>query len=152
MASETARWLAYPAMVLFGVPIYICASASTPIAAALVAKGFSPGAALIFLMTGPATNTGTIAIVVSQFGTRFATVYVGAVIGVTVVLGILVDLFLIATGFSLAVNLEPSSATTIQLIQISSAILLGILMLWRFKEGALASGYRDFVRHLRLSS
>ena len=46
-------------------------------------KGFSPGAALIFLMTGPATNTGTIAIVASQFGARFASVYVGSVIAVT---------------------------------------------------------------------
>ena len=67
MAHEYARYLAYPVMVLIGIPLYICASASTPIAAALVAKGVSPGAALIFLMTGPATNTGTIAIIVSQF-------------------------------------------------------------------------------------
>ena len=72
MSNEYARWLSYPVMVLIGIPLYICASASTPIAAALVAKGVSPGAALIFLMTGPATNTGTIAIIVSQFGTRFA--------------------------------------------------------------------------------
>ena len=43
MAHEYARWLSYPVMVLVGVPLYICASASTPIAAALVAKGFSPG-------------------------------------------------------------------------------------------------------------
>ena len=67
MAHEYANWFAYPVMLLIGVPLYICASASTPIAAALVAKGVSPGAALVFLMTGPATNTGTIAIIVSQF-------------------------------------------------------------------------------------
>ena len=73
-ASEYARWLSYPIMVLVGVPLYICASASTPIAAALVARGVSPGAALIFLMTGPATNTGTIAIIANQFGARFASV------------------------------------------------------------------------------
>ena len=53
MANEYARWVSYPVMILIGVPLYICASASTPIAAALVAKGVSPGAALIFLMTGP---------------------------------------------------------------------------------------------------
>ena len=124
MSSDYARWLAYPAMVLFGIPIYICASASTPIAAALVAKGLSPGAALVFLMTGPATNTGTIAIIVSQFGSLFASIYVGVVMVVTVVLGIAIDMLLLATGFGLVVNLEPSQAPSIQAIQVLSAILL----------------------------
>ena len=94
MSNEYARWLAYPVMILVGVPLYICASASTPIAAALVARGFSPGAALIFLMTGPATNTSTIAIIMSQFGTRFATIYVMSVIVVTAIFGITIDLIL----------------------------------------------------------
>ena len=43
MTNEYARWVSYPVMVLVGVPLYICASASTPIAAALVAKGSAPG-------------------------------------------------------------------------------------------------------------
>ena len=47
MANEYARWLSYPIMVPVGVPLYICASASTPIAAALVARGVSPGAAFV---------------------------------------------------------------------------------------------------------
>ena len=49
---------------------------------------------MIFLMTGPATNTGTIAIIVSQFGSRFATIYVSSVIAVTVALGIVIDIIL----------------------------------------------------------
>ena len=110
MAHEYARWLAYPVMVLIGIPLYICASASTPIAAALVAKGVSPGAALIFLMTGPATNTGTIAIIVSQFGSRFASIYVAAVIAVTVILGIAIDALLLAVGLAISVNLDASHA------------------------------------------
>ena len=105
MANEYARWLSYPVMVLIGIPLYICASASTPIAAALVAKGVSPGAALIFLMTGSATNTGTMTIIVSQFGTRFASIYVAAVIAVTVVLGIAIDALLLAAGLTISVNL-----------------------------------------------
>lgn len=149
MSSDYARWLAYPAMVLFGIPIYICASASTPIAAALVAKGLSPGAALVFLMTGPATNTGTIAIIVSQFGSLFASIYVGVVMVVTVVLGIAIDMLLLATGFGLVVNLEPSHAPSIQAIQILSAVLLLGLVLWRFKEGAFKQGYREFMENLR---
>ncbi len=149
MAHEYARWLSYPVMVLIGIPLYICASASTPIAAALVAKGVSPGAALVFLMTGPATNTGTIAIIVSQFGARFTAVYVAAVIAVTVVLGIAIDLLLLAAGLSIAVNLEASDSPAIFAIQLGGAIGLAALILWRFRAGALRSGYDDLMLNMR---
>ena len=149
MAHEYARWLSYPVMVLIGIPLYICASASTPIAAALVAKGVSPGAALVFLMTGPATNTGTIAIIVSQFGVRFASVYVMAVIAVTVALGILIDVLLLAAGFSIAVNLDASDSPAILALQWGGAIGLAALIVWRFRAGALKSGYDDLMLNLR---
>ncbi len=148
MQHGYARWLSYPAMVIFGVPLYICASASTPIAAALIAKGFSPGAALIFLMTGPATNTGTIAIIISQFGTRFASIYVGIVIVVTVVLGIAIDLLLIATGYALTVNLDASESPALLVLQWGGALALGALIIWRFRAGALKSGYNDLLHNL----
>ncbi len=149
MSNAYARWLSYPVMVLVGVPLYICASASTPIAAALVAKGFSPGAALIFLMTGPATNTGTIAIIVSQFGTRFASIYVSSVIAVTVVLGIAVDILLLALGVTIPVYLGPSESETVQLIQWGSAFALIALIVWRFRAGAFKSGYEDMLFNIR---
>lgn len=149
MSHEHARWLSYPAMVLFGLPLYICASASTPIAAALVAKGLSPGAALVFLMTGPATNTGTIAIILSQFGARFASIYVAVVIAVTLALGIAIDLLLLATGFGIAVNLAPSEEPAVQWLQWTSAGALLLLIIWRSREGALKSGYADLVSSLR---
>ncbi len=149
MTNEYARWVSYPVMVLVGVPLYICASASTPIAAALVAKGFSPGAALIFLMTGPATNTGTIAIIVSQFGARFATIYVAAVIAVTVALGIVIDALLLATGLTIPVYLGPSESPTIQFLQWGSALVLIALIVWRFRAGALRSGWEDLLLNVR---
>ena len=152
MSNEYARWLSYPVMVLIGIPLYICASASTPIAAALVAKGVSPGAALIFLMTGPATNTGTIAIIVSQFGTRFASIYVVAVIAVTVILGIAIDALLLAAGLTISVNLDASHSPAIQLLQWGSAFLLIALMVWRFRAGALRNGYDDMLFNLRFRS
>ena len=152
MSNEYARWLSYPIMVLIGIPLYICASASTPIAAALVAKGVSPGAALIFLMTGPATNTGTIAIIVSQFGTRFASIYVVAVIAVTVILGIAIDVLLLAAGLTISVNLDASHSPAIQLLQWGSALLLIALMVWRFRAGALRTGYEDMLFNLRFRS
>ena len=148
MANEYARWLAYPAMVLVGVPLYICASASTPIAAALVAKGFSPGAALVFLMTGPATNTGTIAIIVSQFGSRFATIYVSVVIGVTVLAGIAIDILLLLAGWSLTVNLDASDSAAIAILQWGGAFGLIALIAWRFRAGAFTSGYQDLLANL----
>ena len=152
MAHEYARYLSYPVMVLIGIPLYICASASTPIAAALVAKGVSPGAALIFLMTGPATNTGTIAIIVSQFGSRFASIYVAAVIAVTVVLGIAIDVLIFAAGLAISVNLDASHAPAVQLLQWGSALLLIALIVWRFRAGALRRGYEDMLLNLRFRS
>ena len=152
MANEYARWLSYPVMVLVGVPLYICASASTPIAAALVARGVSPGAALIFLMTGPATNTGTIAIIANQFGARFASVYVAVVIAVTVAIGILVDTLVLAAGATLSVNLGAVHAPAIQILEWTGAFLLVALIVWRFRAGALKSGYQDLLANLRTFS
>ncbi len=152
MANEYARWISYPIMVLVGVPLYICASASTPIAAALVARGVSPGAALIFLMTGPATNTGTIAIIANQFGARFASVYVTVVIVVTVAIGILVDTLVLAAGATLSVNLGAVQAPAIEILEWTGAFLLIALIIWRFQAGALKSGYQDLVSNLRTFS
>jgi len=149
MSSQYARWISYPVMILVGVPLYICASASTPIAAALVAKGLSPGAALIFLMTGPATNSGTIAIIIGQFGARFGTIYVGVVIAVTTVLGILIDVIVVAAGLTLPVNLSGSQAPAIQLLQWAGALALAALIVWRFRAGALRTGYEELMSSIR---
>ena len=149
MTSEYARWLSYPIMVLVGIPLYICASASTPIAAALVAKGLNPGAALIFLMTGPATNSGTIAIIVNQFGARFGSIYVAGVIAVTIVLGIAIDTAIIAFGLTLPVNLSASESPAIRFVEWAGAITLIALIVWRFREGALKSGYKDLISNIK---
>ncbi|MCG8588288.1 MAG: permease, partial [Proteobacteria bacterium] len=74
-----------------GVPLYLCASASTPIAAALVAKGLSPGAALVFLLVGPATNAATIAVVGRLLGRHQLRIYLGSIIGVSLVAGLVLD-------------------------------------------------------------
>ena len=148
MSSEYARWMSYPIMVIVGIPIYICASASTPIAAALVAKGLSPGAALIFLMTGPATNSGTIAIIASQFGARFASVCVGGVITVTVVLGIAIDATVIGLGLTLPVNLSAAESPAILFVEWTGALALTALVVWRFRQGAFKSGYKELISNL----
>jgi len=62
-------------MLAVGIPIYICATASTPIAAALILKGVSPGAALVFLLAGPATNITSLSIILGLLGKRATIIY-----------------------------------------------------------------------------
>lgn len=78
-------------MLLVGIPLYICASASTPVAAALVLKGLSPGAALVFLLAGPATNAATIAVVGRFWGRRATFVYLAAIAVCSLLSGWLVN-------------------------------------------------------------
>jgi len=78
-------------MMIIAIPLYVCATASVPLAAALMAAGFSPGAAFVFLMTGPATNAATIATIWKVLGRRTAVVYLTTVAGVALVSGLLLD-------------------------------------------------------------
>jgi hypothetical protein len=78
-------------MLLVGIPLYVCATASTPIVAALALKGLSPGAALVFLLAGPATNIATIMVVARIMGKRIAAVYVTVIAAVALLLGMAVN-------------------------------------------------------------
>lgn len=79
-------------MMGIGIPMYVCAAASTPIAASLILKGMSPGAALVFLLTGPATNAITISTVITSFGKKAAAIYLLAIGTVSITLGYLLDM------------------------------------------------------------
>jgi hypothetical protein len=68
-------WPAFLAATLISVPLYICATASIPMACALISAGLSPGAALVFLIAGPATNTATIATIWKMLGHRATFIY-----------------------------------------------------------------------------
>jgi hypothetical protein len=68
------------AALAISIPLYVCATASVPIAAALVAGGLPTGAALVFLIAGPATNVATIGAVYRRFGGRVLAVYLGSII------------------------------------------------------------------------
>jgi len=78
-------------MMLVGIPLYVCATASVPVAAALVATGISPGAALVFLMTGPATNAATVATVWKLMGRRSALIYLATVALTALASGLVLD-------------------------------------------------------------
>lgn len=119
-------------MMAVGIPIYVCATASVPIAAAMMAKGVSPGAALVFLMTGPATNAASIAAVWKVMGSRTALIYLGATAGTALVSGLLLDLVLpngIVTGVGAAHTMLPewmASGSAIVLLLILGAAILKI--------------------------
>jgi len=80
-------------MMFAGIPIYVCATASVPIALALMIKGLSPGGAFVFLMTGPATNAATISTVWKILGKKTAFIYLLAVSGSSLVAGFFINLF-----------------------------------------------------------
>ena len=67
------------AMLVAGIPMYVCATASTPVAAALLAKGLDPGAAMVFLLAGPATNAATLGVVGGFLGRRVVGVYLASI-------------------------------------------------------------------------
>jgi uncharacterized membrane protein YraQ (UPF0718 family) len=78
-------------MLAAGIPLYVCASASTPIVAALALKGLSPGAALVFLMVGPATNAATITVIARLLGKPVAVVYVTVIALCALAMGMAVN-------------------------------------------------------------
>ena len=88
-------------MLLVGIPLYLCATSSTPLAAALMAKGLSPGAGLVFLLAGPVTNIGTLMIVGRVFGGRFLRIYLLSIIIVCMTLGMATNAFFSADQFTL---------------------------------------------------
>src|SRR5205807_1443163 len=75
------------AMLLISIPVYTCASSSTPLAAALVLKGLNPGAALVFLLAGPATNLGSLVVLLKFLGARVVAVYIAAIVVMTLLAG-----------------------------------------------------------------
>lgn len=80
-------WQSMFIMLAIGLPLYVCATASTPIAAALILKGMSPGAALVFLLTGPATNAASFTVIVKMLGARSALIYILSIAICAILLG-----------------------------------------------------------------
>jgi uncharacterized membrane protein YraQ (UPF0718 family) len=92
--------LAYLGMLAVSLPMYVCASMSTPVAAALVMKGMSPGVALVLLLAGPATNMATVTMVGGTLGKRALGVYLGSIAFCTLAAAYLTDMAYSALGMS----------------------------------------------------
>jgi hypothetical protein len=90
-STISSEYLAMLLMLAASVPLYICATGSIPIAAVLLMKGLSPGAALVLLMAGPATNIATMAVIGNTLGKRSLWVYMFTIVGGALFFGILVN-------------------------------------------------------------
>ena len=84
-------WLSYIIVIIIAIPMYVCATASLPIAAALMLSGVSAGAAFVFLSAGPATNTVTIGVVKKMLGTKSLYIYLGSIIFGSITFGLGLD-------------------------------------------------------------
>lgn len=85
-------------IMAIGIPLYICAAGATPIAAALILKGMSPGTALVLLMAGPATNAASLIVLGKFLGIRSTVIYVGTIAVMSLIFGLALDALYTALG------------------------------------------------------
>lgn len=112
-------------MMLIGIPMYVCATGSVPVAAALIAKGISPGAALVFLITGPGTNAATISTIWKTMGKRTALIYLGTVAIGSLLAGVVLDWIYVANEIPQMFHVHDFLPRYIK--NISAIILMGVL-------------------------
>ncbi len=126
------KFLPYPflhflVMLLIAIPLYVCATGSIPIAAALIQKGFSPGAALVFLIAGPATNAVTLSFVRTKLGKKAFYVYLMSIIMVSIALGLVFNLIWMNLGGSIGL-ISPHGKQLPLILRILAGIVLLILI------------------------
>lgn len=121
-------------MALVGVPMYICASASTPIAAGLMLAGVSPGAVLVFLLAGPATNMATLGIVKKELGAKALVSYLVGVVGVAILFGYLTNFLVDTYAININAQLAASNELLPPVVAWTSGIALAVIIaadLWK---------------------
>ena len=134
LTAQINEWGLLPAMVLvlvFSIPLYVCATASVPIAAALVNSGLPPAIALVFLMAGPATNVATMGAIRSNLGTRSLAIYLS-----TIVVGSMVTAYLFDSLVAVAVTTGGAHVhnVTAWWAQLSAAIVLGLIGMFVYEK------------------
>ena len=112
-------------MMFLGIPVYVCATASVPVAAALILKGLTPGAALVFLMTGPATNAASFITIWKTLGRTTAIIYLATVAGCALLAGLLLDY--IAAGIDIEIATRHGWMLPAVIKYASVVVLLAVL-------------------------
>ncbi len=117
-------WLAMIVMLLAGIPMYVCASASTPIATGFLLAGVSPGAVLVYLLAGPATNMATLGVINKEMGRRTLWLYLLGITVSALSAGWLVDFLVARWQIDISQQLTTSHAHMPLAIQVMSTLLL----------------------------
>lgn len=127
-----AQWgdgfVAFIVMALIGVPMYICATASTPIAAGLLFSGISPGAVLVFMLVGPATNIATVGLVKKELGKRALIAYLSSVIGIGFLFGFLTNYLAKLGIINITEQTQHIHNSTTPIAYITSIILAALIL------------------------
>jgi hypothetical protein len=116
-------------ILIIAVPMYICSTGSIPVAAALMMKGLSPGAALVMLMAGPAVNLASILVVHKSMGRRFTSIYLMTIVGFAVLFGLLLN----ASGINFSIAAQDAccmEATLPSTYKIICATVLTLLIIF----------------------
>ena len=123
-------------MLVIGIPMYVCASASTPIAASLIMKGMSPGAALVFLLTGPATNAIGIAALTKVVGKKSTMIYLLVIAVLSLFFGYLLNIFVNSMGFNNIIMLHHTDMMP-QWLKLTGSVMLSIMLGWYYADTLL---------------
>ena len=130
-------------MLAMGMPLYICATASTPIAAALILKGISPGAALVFLLVGPATNVTSLTVLFGLLGKKATGIYFVTIACVAVLFGLTLDQIYLSFDLSPQAMMGKASEVVPEWMKLAGAFMLLI-----FSIKPLYSGLKKlFIRN-----
>ena len=142
-------FLAYIGLLLLGTPMYMCASASTPIAAALLMKGASPGATLVFLLAGPATNAASLVLIARFFGRRFVSIYLASVVVLSLVCGFLLDSVIGLLGWRIASRLGDAAGESVGSLELYLGFFLLLLLAGTVLRGSWGMAGREFLTDIR---
>lgn len=131
-------FMAMLVMALVGIPMYICATASTPIAAGFLAAGVSPGAILVFMLAGPATNISTMGMIKQELGKPVLVAYVTSIVTISILFGYLTNWMISEFGYVIHNIAGDNHHLNESFLYQASALLLAALMirniLIRFKQ------------------
>lgn len=123
-------WQAMFIMLAVGLPLYVCATASTPIAAALLLKGMSPGAAFVFLLTGPATNAASFTVIMKMLGVRSAIIYIISIAMCAIFLGMMLNYLYAWLGIDIKASIGHAHEMIPNWLKLTTALPLTAGMLW----------------------
>ncbi|MEP0175191.1 MAG: SO_0444 family Cu/Zn efflux transporter [Paraglaciecola sp.] len=121
-------------VVLISIPMYVCATASTPIAVGLLMSGITPGAALVFMLTGPATNIATLMVIKNELGKKELALYLLGITTGALISGVLLDKILSAFDWQLVLEHGEHSDMMGALYQFCGLVLVGLILFQYLKK------------------